>query len=99
MRTKRKLTKETESSSHHWVEVTAVACGYSLVRPVKLFGRVLDEEHHSLCYGDLTEVETPPCKCCIPATADTDTSVANWSPSVTSHLYVTKSCLRVQKRF
>lgn len=77
MRTKLKLTKETESSSHHWVEVTAVACCYSLVRPVKLFGRVLDEEHHSLCYGDLTEVETPRCKCCVPAT-DSDSSVGNW---------------------
>lgn len=58
MSTKLKLTKEAEHSSHHWVEVTAVTHGYGLVRSVKLFRCVLDEEHHSLCYGDLREADT-----------------------------------------
>lgn len=53
-----KLTEETEHSSHHWVEVTAVARGYGLFRPVELFGCVLDEEHHRFCDGDLREAKT-----------------------------------------
>lgn len=53
-----KLTEETGRSSHHWVEITAIARGYGLVRPVKLFGCVLDEEHHRFCDGDLREAKT-----------------------------------------
>lgn len=49
------LTKKTKGPAHQWVEVTAVPRGHRLLWPVKLFGRVLDQEQHSLCYGDLAE--------------------------------------------
>lgn len=49
------LTEEPEGPPHQRVEVTAVAGGHCLLRPVELFGRVLDQEQHRLSDGDLVE--------------------------------------------
>lgn len=51
------LTEEAKGPAHQWVEVTAVPRGNRLLRPVELFGRVLDQEQHSLCYCDLVETK------------------------------------------
>lgn len=47
------LTEEAEGPPHQWVQVTAVASGHRLLRPVKLFRRVLDQEQHRLRDCDL----------------------------------------------
>lgn len=46
-------TEETECPAHEWVEIAAVSRGNRLLRMVKLFGRVLDQEQHRLCCCDL----------------------------------------------
>lgn len=49
----RVLTEEAEGPPHQRVEVAAVPGGHRLLRPVKLFGRVLDQEQHRLGDCDL----------------------------------------------
>lgn len=55
--TSRRLTEEAEGPADERVEVAAVPRGHCLLRAVKLFGRVLDQEQHRLCHCDLVETE------------------------------------------
>lgn len=48
-----RLTEESEGPPHQRVEVTAVPGSHRLLRPVELFGRVLDQEQHRLGDCDL----------------------------------------------